>query len=398
MPDEAMTPTQTPPPIVRPLTRDYGVEVFTDFAAAQSDWAALEECAVASIYQTRRFVVPWFDTMGVQAGMTPLIIVVRETDGAPAALFPMGLRRVGGLGRIEFLGGKDSNANMALIRPGLTLSGEDVLNILRRGAAQAGAPADYYALLNQPERWQGVDNPLAALPSQPSPSYCHSAALTPDSEAFHRQQLSSDGRKKLRAKRRKLEELGPVSLLTARTSEEATRLLDAFFEQKRQRFDEQNIRSGFDSPAARGFFERCCISRIARRDSSVEIHGLMVGSRIAATYGGGVHRSRFHGMINSFDPDPAIARYSPGEILLSLLIESKCRQGLAEFDLGVGEGRYKSTWCDRVEPLFDTLIALTTRGRAMLVKEAVKLRVKRAIKQTPWAFALAKSVRRRLPL
>jgi len=390
MPDEAI---MTRPKALTRAAAGFSVEVFTDFAPALDAWTQLEECAPAPLYQTRRFVVPWFATMSKHAGLTPMIVLLRDTSGELAALWPLGVRQSKGIRRVEFLGGKDSNSNMGLMRPDVHLPAPHIQKILLEAARLSGLSPDIYILANQPAQWEGFANNLVKLPSQPSPSACHSAQLMADSEAFHNRQLSSDARKKLRAKRRKLEEMGPVSLLTARTEDEARRILEAFFLQKLQRFDEKNIKSGFDSPAARSFFERCCLSRIGRRDAAVELHGLLIGDRIVATYGGGVHRGRFHGMFNSFDPEPAIARQSPGDVLLNLLTESKCRQGLQTFDLGIGEGRYKSTWCDQVEPLFDTLIPITVKGRVFAMAEFLRRKAKRAIKQNPRAWAFAQKVR-----
>jgi len=374
------------------------VEVHREFQPALEAWAALEACAPSTFYQTRGFAIPWHDTMGKAAGISPFIVILRDQFGDAAALFPFGIREYGGLRIAEFLGGKDSNANLGLFRPGFSITPEALRQALYDAATASGLAPDAYVLSNQPVTWEDFDNPLAALPHQLSPSYCHSALLMPDSEAFQKQQLSGDARKKLRYKRRKLEEVGKVSLLTARTTAEAQSLLDAFFIQKLERFDEKNISSGFDSPAARAFFARCCVSRMGKRETSVELHGLLAGDRIVATYGGGVHHNRFHGMFNSFDMTPEIARYSPGEILLSLLVESKCRQGLKVFDLGIGEGRYKSTWCDRAEPLFDTFLPLNAKGRLFVIVSAAKRQVKRIIKQNEnlWSFVQASRKRLRL--
>ncbi len=219
----------------------------------------------------------------------------------------------------------------------------------------------------------------------------------PDSEAFRNARLSSDTRKKLRYQTRKLEESGPLRFLTARTKEEASQVLEAFYEQKLQRFDDKNISSGFDSPQSRAFFARTCISRIGDRESSVELHALLCGSKIIATYGGGEHLGRFHSMFNSFDAAPNYARYSPGDVLLSMLIETKCRQGKRIFDLGIGEGRYKQSWCDQSELLFDTLIGLSARGKIYCKLTSARQSLKRRIKQSKWAWPLIVKLRAKLP-
>lgn len=362
-----------------------------------ADWAELETVAPAPIYQTRRFMVPWFDTMGREAGLTAMIIVVRDAGGAPLALLPLAISRLWGLQVAQFLGGKDSNSNTGLFRPDYAPDADEMLAILKRAAGKARPRPDLYFLSNQPMTWDDRVNPLSRLPHQFSPSMCHSTALMADSEAFRNARLSADNRKKLRYKTRKLEEMGPLRLLTARTREEAGRILEAFYEQKLQRFDDKNISSGFDSPQSRAFFARTCISRIGDRESSVELHALLCDGRIIASYGGGEHRGRFHCMFNSFDADPAYSRFSPGDVLLSMLIERKCRQGLHSFDLGIGEGRYKQSWCDQAEALFDTLIGLTAKGRLVASLVAARQALKRAVKQSSWAWPLIVKLREKMP-
>jgi CelD/BcsL family acetyltransferase involved in cellulose biosynthesis len=39
-----------------------------------------------------------------------------------------------------------------------------------------------------------------------------------------------------------------------------------------------------------------------------------------------------------------------------------CQRGLSEFDLGVGEARFRRLFCTEIEPLFDTFRPLTARG------------------------------------
>ena len=69
-------------------------------------------------------------------------------------------------------------------------------------------------------------------------------------------------------------------------------------------------------------------------------------------------------MVNSYDTSPDIARTSPGEIIITRLLQSLCERGVSEFDLGVGEAAYKDKWCDRSEPLFDTFHGVTAKGKA----------------------------------
>ncbi len=100
-------------------------------------------------------------------------------------------------------------------------------------------------------------------------------------------------------------------------------------------------------------------------------------------------------MVNSFDLDPNIARSSPGDLLVSRIIEEKCRGGLKSLDLGIGEGRYKDTWCNIREPLFDTVLPVTIKGHVFALAESLRLKAKRTIKQNDRVWALVRKLRAR---
>ncbi len=110
-----------------------------------------------------------------------------------------------------------------------------------------------------------------------------------------------------------------------------------------------------------------------------------------------LHRGRFHAMINSFDPDPEIARTSSGNLLLMSTMQMMCDRGCKVFYLGIGEARYKSTWCDRAEPLFDTLYGVTLKGHAYVLGKSAALRLKRAIKQNKRWHDTMEKLRENLP-
>ena len=59
---------------------------------------------------------------------------------------------------------------------------------------------------------------------------------------------------------------------------------------------------------------------------------------------------------------PKIARSSPGEMMVHAVVAEAIARGFSEFDLGVGEARYKDESCEAVEPLFDSALGVSARG------------------------------------
>jgi CelD/BcsL family acetyltransferase involved in cellulose biosynthesis len=80
-------------------------------------------------------------------------------------------------------------------------------------------------------------------------------------------------------------------------------------------------------------------------------------------------------------------------LLILETIRSVSARGVATFDLGVGEARYKDENCDAEEPLFDAAVAVTPLGLAVGTLALLRQRIKRWAKQTPWAWKLADGLR-----
>jgi CelD/BcsL family acetyltransferase involved in cellulose biosynthesis len=370
------------------------IEVYENPADALPAWGELETVAPASVYQTRKWLVPWIETIGRASGVCPMIVVAYGKNDVPVALFPLGIVQQGGVRLVNFLGGRDSNSNLGLIRPGTQLSRSDLVSLLRAAARKARLQPDAFVLSNQPASWEGVANPFDLLAHQRSPSECHSATLIAnDAASLVNERLSGDLRKKLRKKRKKLSELGPVSHIVASNPDDVARILDAFFAQKLERFRQKNIASDFEAAETRQFFMRTCLDGLGSGQPAIELHALAAGDRIVAIYAGTPHRGRFHAMINSFDTDPEIARTSPGDLLLMSMMEKMCERGYRAFDLGIGEARYKSSWCDQSEPLLETLFPITLKGRAYVLRESARLRLKRYVKQHKWAWTAVQKLR-----
>ncbi len=390
------TAREAPEPLARQARRDGAarsvgrIDVLDNPAAAEKPWADLEARCPGSIYQARKFLLPWIAAFAGPLGITPMLVAAHDANGAPVAFLPFGVRRQGPFLVAEFLGGKDSNANIGLYAPNFHFAPDDLISLLKAAAAKARRSPDIFLLANQPEIWEGRANPLDIFPHQTSASFLHGSALASDPATFMKERLSKDAAKKLRAKRRKLDELGPVQHIVARDAASAKAVLDAFFAQKLARFREKNIDSVFETSESRAFTERAALDGLAEGRPAIELHALALGGRLIATYGGGGHRGQFHLMFNSFDADPQIGRCSPGDLLLQSILEQKCLEGFARFDLGVGEARYKDTWCDDHGLMFDSIMPVTLKGAFHARYESGRLSAKRWIKQSDWAWPLAK--------
>jgi len=357
--------------------------VFDRLLDAREDWIALRETAAVSPYQNYDFVAAWFETIGRARALEPMIVVARDSDGRPLALFPLATHKAAGLRVAEFLCGRESNFNIGLFHP---CGGLDWRGFLLAAARGRPKPPDLLYLRNQPRRFGAFENPLLGRDACPSPSFAYGTVLPANVDALDCQ-TSNASRKKLRKKERRLMELGALVFEHGASGDRASEVIAALIAQKSAVLAARGAAGVFDAPEMRAFLERACHA------GALEVHALRLSGRVIATYVGLAMDGRFSALANSYDTDEEIARCSPGDILLRAVMRDLVERGFAYFDLGVGEARYKEAVCDETIALYDLVMPVTTRGALAAPLLRIFLDCKRRVKQTPWLSRLSERAR-----
>ncbi|WP_043749542.1 GNAT family N-acetyltransferase [Methylobacterium nodulans] len=372
-------------------------EAFATLEAAEALWRDLEAArdVVMTPYQRFDWAVAYMATVGREAGARPLVTVLRDPAGRVRLLLPLAVRRERGLTIARIIGDRHANFHMPVFatREAAALRPEAIAAALRSLGRAAGI--DAFAFTHQPQIWEGVANPLA-VGGTPSASDAYGMLLDPDAETTTRRLFSGDARRKLRQKEKWLTAAhGPVTHRVAATREEADAILAAYLAQKAARFAKLGLPDPFAEPAARDFLAAASRPSPAGA-AALELHALraQADGRILATFIGVTDARRFSGMLTSFDPDPSLARFSPGDLLLHGLVRDQIERGRLALDLGVGEAHYKARICDETIRLVDGLVPVSPRGRLFAVAARLGVTVKRRIKRSPRLRALADRLRR----
>ena len=367
-------------------------DVIPDMAAAETLWRRIEAdpASVQTPYQRFDWVMAYLRATGQIEQAR--VIVLRDREGRARLLLPLTVHRQYGLRIARTVGDTHANYHMPLFatRDAAAISHDAILTALIGAGRSSGF--DLYALPHQPRMWDGVANPLAAT-GEPEASDAYGLMLGPDPETTVRRVFSADARKKLRSKEKRLVEAkGALSYRRAETPEEAARFLAAFYAQKAARFAGMGVADPYADPSVRAFLAAASTGS----DPAVELHALCLAEtgRVLATFGGAVSGRRFSGMMTAFDADPEVSRFSPGDLLLQHLVHDQTARGRQDFDLGVGEARYKASICDETIGLVETLVPVTPPGRAYAALRQGLTRAKRRIKRDPRLFAALQRVRK----
>jgi CelD/BcsL family acetyltransferase involved in cellulose biosynthesis len=372
-------------------SRIAGIDILHDLAQAETIWRGLEDQQHFSTpYQRFDFLEPWQRQVGKRAGLLPFIVIAYDGERRPLLLLPLVLSHEHGVRTACFMGGKHATFNMALwdrdFAADATRADLDALI----SAIRARSEADVLALTQQPLRWRDLRNPMALLPNQPCANDCPLMIIVPDQPPTAR--ISSSFRRRLKGKERKLRTLPGYRYGVAITAAEIKRLLDAFFRIKPLRMAEQKLPNVFAEPGVEEFIRSACMTPLAGGGHVVDIHALECDDEVIAIFAGVADGHRFSMMFNTYTLSGS-SRYSPGLILIRDIIDHYAGRGYLALDLGIGSDDYKRLFCKSDEPIFDSFIPLSLRGKFAAAAMSGINRTKHLVKHNQALFHMAQRLR-----
>lgn len=384
--------TTAPPHVRAGATGIVRVAVIRDMADTAAVWRACEgPDFLATPYQRFELLAAWQANIGSHDGVRPFVVAAYDAADRPLLLLPLAVGRENGVTVARFMGGKHPTYNMAVWRRVFAASATTAqLAALTAAIGDQAEGIDVLAFTQQPRQWRGIVNPFAQFAGQPSPNACPRLTMTPGGKPEDR--ISASTRRRLRNKERKLQTLPGYRYLIAATDAEIKRILDAFFIIKPQRMALAGLPDVFSDDAIRGFIHDACLTRLQGGGRAIELHALECDSELISIFACVADGERFSTMFNTYTVSDN-ARYSPGLILLRYMIDHYAELGYSTVDFGVGPDDYKLTFCKEEEPIFDSFIPLTARGRLAALGMSSLTRAKRLIKQNPALTQMAQRLR-----
>ena len=379
---------RTPGANAWPTSRIASIDIVHDLSAAEAVWRSLEAAETSfTPYQRFDFLSAWQREVGAREGLVPFIVIGYDCERRPLLLLPLALRQSYGARCAGFMGGKHSTFNMALFDRDFAASAThaDLEGLI--SAISQKSEADVLALHQQPLRWRDLPNPLALLPHQPSANDCPLLVMAPGATL-----VSNSFRRRLKSKERKLQSLPGYRSQVVSSEADIVRLLDWFFRIKPLRMAEQKLPNVFAEPGIEAFIRSACTAKLAGGGHAIDIHALECDEEVIAIFAGVADGHRFSMMFNTYTMS-ANSKYSPGLILMRDIIDHYAARDYRALDLGIGSDDYKRLFCKDDEPIFDSFIPLSQRGKLAAGLMSGVNRTKRLVKHNPALLEMAQKLR-----
>lgn len=375
------------------LQPTYSVTIHQEMESIEAEWRTLERQAVMTPYQKWDLIKAWLDSVGLPEGAQLTIASLRDGDTVvcilPMMIKPCGLLRVlswladthfnyqGGLFDKSFLKGLDRRSFLQIW--------DNVLAALPR--------FDYIELKQQAVEWDGFHSPFTYLDQHPAANTTHQLIFPHfDFDRLLNETRSKSTRKRIRNEERRFAKEGEVVCEVVEGLEENGHYLQQLFDQRSARFRELGIKLEENQTAYQKFYENVLINAQEKQDRSVFLMIIKLNDELLATGLMMLAQNKCYTLLNSMT-NSHYRQLSPGDLLLRRALAYCCEHEIKLIDMGVGNDRYKTAWCNHEVALFDSFKAVSVLGHVAVPVLRVSNVIKRRIKNSKAAWGLYRKLR-----
>ena len=361
------------------------VECETDFARVEKRWAALNEAPGALPFQRSNWLRGWYQTLGQQSHVTPLLITISDAaQGSDLLALPLCLHIRNRLKIISFadLGFTDYNA--PLISSTLSAQGYDIQTLL--SALLPHFPkADVLELEKMPRFLGSNENIFTQLTSTRSKFRGNILDVPHIWDDWH-YGLERKHRKELERSWRVFNKF-PNALFKHIT--DRSEAIDVFTQLKRmqaQRIHKSGLDYQLDMPVINRFYDDVLLNGLQTGESILT--ALTIEGEVVAALMGLAHGPHY-AMVRLGTGDERWKTFSPGKLIIERTMRHLHDQGFHKFDFTIGDYAYKRRLKVNQIDLYDYRHALSLKGQAYLSL----LSLKAALKSSPLARSTLESVK-----
>jgi CelD/BcsL family acetyltransferase involved in cellulose biosynthesis len=166
--------------------------------------------------------------------------------------------------------------------------------------------------------------------------------------------MSKDFQRTLRRRRRRLEEMGTLTMVEHTTDDQPSGMLAAGLRLEAAGWKGQRGHAVLNDPTHERWYRS--MTDVAQDRGWLRLCGLYLDKRLVAfRYDVQVGDTRW-GMLSAFDESPDVASLSPGTLLLETVLENAAASGLTAYEFGSGNDSWKYEWNPSVRQVYDLLL------------------------------------------
>ena len=353
---------------------NYEIKIFPKLESELKEyWEKLEEAGDCYCFQSYDWFENWLKIYRDSNDKFSLCVITVLSDTKPICILPFEIEKKSNVKILKWAGGDKSDYFSPILSKNLLLNKEEFIYIWNEIIKKI-PKTDLIYLNKQPEYIEKKANPFVSFLKNYKDSNVYQISLPEKWDTYTKNILKKNFYIQNKRKKKLLKKEGNLKFKVENDREIKSKLLEEFLIQKNQRLRSQGIKNLFNEKDINFYkeFEKKNLKNIKTHFSS-----LTLNNELIAIHWGIIYKNRFYYLLLSMK-EGNLSRYSPGRLLISLLIRWSISKKIKYFDFALGEEEYKKSWSNKTESLYNFIKLNTFNGLFFYSIMKIKLILKSA--------------------
>ena len=328
---------------------NYDIKVFSDLNnELKNYWDVLEKESDNFCFQSYDWFDNWVKNFRKDSKIFSLCVVSIKTNNEIICILPFEIEKKFNNKILKWSGGSKSDYFSPIIKKNINFDRENFINMWKN-VIIAIPKVDLIYLNKQPENLNNKKNPFVLFLKNHKDSDVHSISLPDKWKKYTKEVLKKSFHIQNIRKKKLLKKEGNLKFKVETIKEKKIELLKQFIIQKNERLTSQGIKESFNTNDFNFYKE---FENINLKNIKTHFSSLTLNNELIAFHWGVIYKSRFYYLLLSMK-EGNLGRFSPGRLLISLLIRWSISKKIKYFDFGLGDEDYKKSWSNDKDTLYN---------------------------------------------
>jgi len=334
-------------------------------------WNKLEKDSYSYCFQSYDWYKNWVNHFRENNNKYSLCIIVVFSKSEILSIFPFEIEKKFNLNILKWSGGDQADYCAPIINKNFNIDKDSFISLWKKILLSI-PKIDLVYFNKQPENIENFKNPFVSYLNTHRDSNTYNILLPKTWKDYTNINLKKNFLLQNLRKKKQLKKLGNVKFIIAKSKEEKEKFIKELIIQKKERLSSLGLKDIFKDKNLKFYmeFENENIKKI-----DTHICSLVFNNELIAIHWGVIYKDRFYYLLLSMK-EGKLDRYSPGRLLISLLIRWSITKKIKVFDFTLGDENYKKSWSNNIDGLFNFIKLNSLRGFLLFFLIKTKLILK----------------------
>ena len=351
---------------------NYEIKVFSKLNSELKEyWESLESESYSYCFQSYDWFENWINNFRNDNENYSICIVIVYFQSKILSIFPFEIEKKFNLKILKWAGGAQADYCSPILNKNFNLDEKDFTYLWEK-IIKSIPSIDIIYLRKQPENIEKIKNPFVLFLKNYRDSSTYHIFLPKTWKEYIDQILKKNFMLQNLRKKKQLKKLGNLKFKIATDEKDKIKFINELILQKNARLFSRGYKDTF-KPEDLNFYKK--FEDKSSIKMKTHISALTLNNELIAIHWGIIYKNRFNYLLLSMK-EGNLDRYSPGRLLISLLIRWSIAKKIEIFDFTLGDEDYKKSWSNSTGTLFNYVQLNSFRGFLLYFLIKIKLILK----------------------